>query len=141
MPGLMAASQNLQKAKWDSYLKWGIEYDCPIFHGLFKFCRQYAAASIGAWANGGAGLPCSGGVWGPGEAELQASSAGSTQRPASVHVGRDALRCACSGDHSVLPPAVPARAETLAWQTHGVSVRASNTRPAAVANCCPGPAS
>ena len=37
-----------QKAKWDSYLKWGIEYDCPIFYGLFKFCRQYAAASIGA---------------------------------------------------------------------------------------------
>lgn len=37
-----------QKAKWDGYLKWGIEYDCPIFPGLFKFCRQYAAASIGA---------------------------------------------------------------------------------------------
>ena len=37
-----------QKAKWDSYLRWGIEYDCPIFPGLFNFCRQYAAASIGA---------------------------------------------------------------------------------------------
>lgn len=49
-----------QKAKWDSYLKWGIEYDCPIFHGLFKFCRQYAAASIGACASIRAGLPCSG---------------------------------------------------------------------------------
>ena len=36
-----------QKARWDSYLRWGIEYDCPIFHGLFKFCRQYSAASIG----------------------------------------------------------------------------------------------
>lgn len=45
----------LQKAKWDHYLKWGIEYDCPIFHGLFRFCRQYAAASIGGRAQGQAG--------------------------------------------------------------------------------------
>jgi hypothetical protein len=39
-----------QKARWDHYLRWGVEYDCPIFHGLFKFCRQYAAASIGGCA-------------------------------------------------------------------------------------------
>lgn len=52
----------LQKAHWDSYLKWGIEYDCPIFHGLFRFCRQYAAASIGGWP-GLSTTPAHG--WGP----------------------------------------------------------------------------
>ncbi|KAL4451553.1 hypothetical protein ABPG75_007215 [Micractinium tetrahymenae] len=43
---LRDTTPEMQKAKWDNYLKWGIEYDCPIFHGLFRFCRQYAAASI-----------------------------------------------------------------------------------------------
>ena len=29
-----------------AYLKYGIELDCPIFHGLFDFCRLYGGASI-----------------------------------------------------------------------------------------------
>lgn len=37
-----------QASDWNSYLKYGLEYDCPIFHGLFDFCRLYAGASIGA---------------------------------------------------------------------------------------------
>mgnify|MGYP006983455845 CR=1 FL=1 len=32
---------------WNSYLKYGLEYDCPIWHGLFDFCRLYAGASLG----------------------------------------------------------------------------------------------
>lgn len=35
-----------QTKDWNSYLKYGLEYDCPIFHGLFDFCRLYAGASI-----------------------------------------------------------------------------------------------
>ncbi|KAL6785681.1 HDA14 [Auxenochlorella protothecoides x Auxenochlorella symbiontica] len=31
-----------------AFLKYGIELDCPIFHGLFDFCRLYAGASIDA---------------------------------------------------------------------------------------------
>jgi hypothetical protein len=37
------------KQQTDAYLKYGIEYDCPIFPGLYNFCSLYTGASIGEW--------------------------------------------------------------------------------------------
>lgn len=31
-----------------SGLKFGIDNDCPVFPGLWEFCRLYAGASVGA---------------------------------------------------------------------------------------------
>ncbi|ORY25264.1 putative histone deacetylase 3 [Naematelia encephala] len=43
----------------EDYTKWNIGDDCPVFHGLFDFCQQYAGASLAAarkLANGGADI-------------------------------------------------------------------------------------
>lgn len=61
------------RANPHAYLRYGIEMDCPIFYGLFDFCRLYAGASIGApgGAPPGGGRGCLGkGRW---AAPLQAS--------------------------------------------------------------------
>eukprot|EP00887_Chlorella_sp_A99_P001785 scaffold19.g1785.t1 len=35
-----------QQQHWDRYLTYGLEHDCPVFPGIFDFCRLYAGASI-----------------------------------------------------------------------------------------------
>lgn len=49
---LQGTSPEAAHANPHAYLKYGIELDCPIFHGLFDFCRLYAGASLGRKTGG-----------------------------------------------------------------------------------------
>ena len=48
MAALRDTTPAQQRAAPDRLLRFGVEHDCPVFHGLFDFCRLYAGASIGA---------------------------------------------------------------------------------------------
>lgn len=44
---LRATTPEQARANPAPLIRYGIDTDCPIFHGLFDFCRLYAGASIG----------------------------------------------------------------------------------------------